>query len=66
MENETTPETKEESFGKKLTKEALISFTKSAATGAGLIVTVAILSALLKPKKSQDNNNVESIDTTDE
>jgi hypothetical protein len=52
--NETTPEVKEEKFCKKLTKQAIMSFTISAATTAGLFATMMVLSALAKPKMQRD------------
>jgi hypothetical protein len=62
MENETILEVKEEKFGKKLTKQAIMSFTISAATTAGLFATMAVITALLKPRdqKNQTTNETET------
>jgi hypothetical protein len=61
--NETILEVKEEKFCRTLTKKAIMSFTISAATTAGLFATMMVLSALAKPKMQRDLANTETNET---
>lgn len=47
---ETTLESSEETFGRKLTKQTIWNFVTSAATAAGLFGGLVLISALAKPK----------------
>lgn len=47
---ETTPENCEETWSRKLTKQTIWNFTTSAATAAGFVGALILLSALAKPK----------------